>query len=288
MMSKPLRARGGAHLLFLLLAGMALAFTDAAQQTNCEARTRFLASLPAGFRPDTVNEVEQRLLRDYGAVLVARGGATPPPMMVFPDETTVARFQSNIRKEKERIGSVLVELQAPAMKALREARVEAKKKGLKITPRGSNSSGRTYAATVRLWKSRVEPGLRHWARKRRLTRPQENAIRSLDTPRQVAEILRLEKEGLFFNSNFSRSIMCSVAPPGASQHLSLLAFDIQEHDAQAVRDMLARHGWFQTIQCDAPHFTYLGVEERELPWLGLRRVVTAGREFWLPALDCQD
>ncbi len=280
--------RGGAFLLFLL-AGVALALGGQRQAPpDCESRSRFLASLPARFRPDPANEVEQRLLREYGAALVARGGVTPPPVMTFPGEAEAQRFQSGLRIEKERIGSVTVELQAPAMRALREARAAARKKRLSITPRGSDSAGRPYAATVRLWKSRVEPGLKHWVRQRRLTQRQASAIQGLPSPRHVAEILRLEGDGLFFNSTFSRSILCSVAPPGASQHLSYLAFDAQEHDHPAVRGILARHGWFQTIACDTPHFTYLGVTEAELPSLGLRRIERGGRVFWVPALNCKD
>lgn len=267
---------------------MAWAFAVAGQQPDCAARTRFLASLPADFHPDPGNAVEQRLLPDYGAVLVARGGATPPPVMLFSDEAAVTRFQTSLRTEKERIGSVIVELQGPAMQALRAARAEARKARLSITPRGSDAAGRTYAATVRLWKSRIEPGLRHWVRKKLLTPQHAAAIRALDTPQQVAEVLRLERDGLYFNSSFSRSILCSVAPPGASQHLSLLAFDVQEHGAPAVREILARHGWYQTIACDAPHFTYLGKAEGDLPSLGLRRAHIAGREVWVPALDCKN
>jgi hypothetical protein len=41
-------------------------------------------------------------------------------------------------------------------------------------------------------------------------------------------------EGMYFSLDFSKSILSSVAPPGASQHLALLAFDVKEHeDAKA-------------------------------------------------------
>jgi hypothetical protein len=33
---------------------------------------------------------------------------------------------------------------------------------------------------------------------------------------------------------------------------------------------------------DLPHFTYLGLRERDLPARGLRRVESAGQTFWVP------
>ncbi|MEJ7615864.1 MAG: hypothetical protein WKF30_02560 [Pyrinomonadaceae bacterium] len=95
----------------------------------------------------------------------------------------------------------------------------------------------------------------------------------------------MEERGLFFSKDFSKSVFHSVAPPGASQHLAMLAFDVTEfHDAR-VRAILAQHNWFQTVQSDLPHFTYLGLEERKLPERGLRRVASCGQVFWIPDLE---
>jgi hypothetical protein len=33
---------------------------------------------------------------------------------------------------------------------------------------------------------------------------------------------------------------------------------------------------------DLPHFTFLGVREKELRALGLKRVVERGQDFWIP------
>ena len=52
-----------------------------------------------------------------------------------------------------------------------------------------------------------------------------------------------------------------------------------------VRAILARHGWFQTVLSDLPHFTYLGLAEDELPQHGLKRVVVNGQTFWIPNVD---
>ena len=58
--------------------------------------------------------------------------------------------------------------------------------------------------------------------------------------------------------------MSSAAVPGASQHLSLLALDIAEYASPGVRQILAKHGWHQTVLEDYSHFTWLGVSEEEL------------------------
>jgi hypothetical protein len=75
-----------------------------------------------------------------------------------------------------------------------------------------------------------------------------------------------------------------VAAPGASQHLSMVAFDAAEYRDLRVRRLLARHGWFQTVLSDLPHFTYLGLAEEELPARGLRRVSADDYAFWIPDL----
>jgi crotonobetainyl-CoA:carnitine CoA-transferase CaiB-like acyl-CoA transferase len=73
-----------------------------------------------------------------------------------------------------------------------------------------------------------------------------------------------------------------VAAPGASQHLAMLAFDVAEFQNPRVGALLARHGWFQTVLSDLPHFTYLGLAERELRSRGLRPVEEGGQKFWVP------
>ena len=98
---------------------------------------------------------------------------------------------------------------------------------------------------------------------------------------QVPEILKLEAAGLFFSSNLKKPILASAAAPGASQHLSMLALDIREHDQPKVRAALARHGWFQTVPGDLPHFTFLGVREEDLPALGLKKITTGQRVYWV-------
>ncbi|HVG32511.1 MAG TPA: hypothetical protein VM911_05500 [Pyrinomonadaceae bacterium] len=243
----------------------------------------FTANVPQGLvLPDDGDEVGMRVLRDYGAMFVARGGAQPPPVVVFADEASVGQWQSSVRTTRAEIGGINIELQAPAMTALMEARTEAQRAKLDITPRGTDAARRSYEETVKLWRSRVEPGLNHWVNEGRLDKQDAARIRALSARDQIPEILRLEADGLYFSTDFKKSILYSVAAPGTSQHLSLLAFDVKEHENPRVRAILADHGWFQTITSDAPHFTFLGVKEGELEGLGLKKETNGGRAFWIP------
>jgi hypothetical protein len=122
----------------------------------------------------------------------------------------------------------------------------------------------------------------HWVEKERITQEQADAIRELPPFKQVPEVFALEEQGIFFAKDLSKSIIYSVAPPGASQHLSLLAFDVAEFDNARVREILADNYWYQTVTSDLPHFTFLGVAESELADLGLRLVENSSRRFWLP------
>ncbi len=250
-----------------------------------ERGSRYLASLPGDFHlPDPTDEVGWRLLAEYGAVLVARGGVTHPPVVMFPDEASLESWQEKLVIRQATISGIPIELQAPATDALFAARTEAAKQHLTITPRGRDSARRDYRLTAELWLSRVRPGLDHWVRQGRLSPREAARLRSLSPHEQVPEILRLEKQGLYFSQDLSKSILYSVAAPGSSQHLSLLALDVKEHDSPAVRAILARHGWFQTVVSDFPHFTYLALQEQDLPACGLRKVVVEGRNFWVPEI----
>ena len=85
----------------------------------------FAANLPQGFEQPT-EDVGRRLLKEYGSVFLARGGAIPPKTVIFKNEQEVAAFQSSLQKSSEQIGSFNLELQAAAMSALKEALAEAR------------------------------------------------------------------------------------------------------------------------------------------------------------------
>jgi len=241
----------------------------------------FLKNLPADL--EVANDAaQQRLLREYGAVFVARGGVIAPNKVVFKDEEDVSSFQAKLEISKQEIREFSLELQSTAMKELVNAIDDANSSGLSINPRGADSARRNYNDTIELWKSRVEPALIHWVGKGRMTRVQADAIRAFPPYEQVPRVFSLEEEGIYFAKDLSKSIIYSVAPPGASQHLSLLAFDIAEFDDVRVREILAEHCWYQTVVSDLPHFTFLGVEKGNLRELGLKQITNSDREFWVP------
>jgi hypothetical protein len=227
--------------------------------------------------------VEARILREYGAVFMAAEQVTPPPVCMFTSAEQVALFQQASRVASAVIAGSTIELQPAAMRALLAARDEALRAGLDITPRdGAEAGRRDYADTLRLWNSRLLPALEHWQERGRLTRAEADRLLSLPVREQVGAVLECERRGIYFARGFSKSILHSVAAPGASQHLSLLAFDANEYADEGVRRILARHGWFRTVRNDLPHFTYLGRAERDLPSHGLVKLISRDGEFWVP------
>jgi hypothetical protein len=265
----------------------ALESSSSPQLPRCIAQSAFFKSLPKGFHwPDPADALSLRVLEEYGAIFVARGGVLLPPIVIFPDQNAVAHWQSNLSTEHAELAGVPVRLQSAAMRALMKAREEAFQAHVGISPRGPDAAQRSYDQTLELWRSRVNPGLQHWVDKGILSAAEAERIRTLPARQQVPEILELEKRGLYFSKDFSKSVLLSVAPPGASQHLSMLAFDVKEHDNPVVRLILEHHGWFQTVRSDLPHFTYLGVNKNLLPSLGLKMVRDGDRMFWIPDFAC--
>ena len=227
--------------------------------------------------------VSRRILEEYGAIFVAGKKVTPPPVCVFTNEEQVTKFQEDAGVEVEFIAYDEVELQPEAMKKLSQAREEARKEGLDITPRdGAEAGRRNYEDSVRLWNSRFEPALDYWLRQGRLSAEQVARLRSLPLSQQVAEVFELEKTGIYFSKDLSKSILYSIAAPGASQHIAMLAFDVNEFENPRVREIMAKHGWFQTVLSDLPHFTFLDLKEKDLPKHGLRSLEINGQVFWIP------
>src|SRR5882724_5055494 len=213
----------------------------------------------------TSDLVARRILEDYGAVFIASKKVMPPPVCIFSNEQEVTQFQERAGYTTERIGFDDIELQPEAMKALMKAREEAQKEGLDITPRdGAEAARRNYEDSVRLWNSRFQPALDYWLSQGRLTAEDVRRLRSLPLPEQVAEVLMLEKDGVYFSKDLSKSILYSIAAPGTSQHIAMLAFDVNEFENPRVREIMAKHGWFQTVLSDLPHFTFLGLKEKDL------------------------
>jgi len=262
--------------------------TSANTPTNANSDTSvmkdgstFAKNLATDFEYPT-DDSGKLLMREYGSVFVARGGAKPPSKVVFKDAADVDSYQASLDHTAAQIGGMKIDLQTAALKALQEAIAEARTRNLTIGPRGGDSSRRGYKQTVDLWASRVGPGLAHWTAAGKITSADAARIKAMTPYQQVPEILKLESQQIYFAKDLSKSIIYSVAPPGTSQHLSMLALDVKEFENPQVRAILAKHGWFQTVTSDLPHFTFLGVSESELPGLGLKRVDNSGRTFWVP------
>jgi len=236
----------------------------------------------------TSDSVARRILEDYGAVFIASKKVMPPPVCIFSSEQEVTQFQERAGYTTERIGFDDIELQPEAMKALMKAREEAQKEGLDITPRdGAEAARRTYADSLELWDTRFLPALDYWLAQGRLTEAEVARLKGLRLHDQIAEVLELEKSGVYFSKDLSKSILYSIAAPGTSQHIAMLAFDVIEFDNPRVREILAKHGWFQTVLSDLPHFTFLGLKEKDLPKNGLKSVEVEGQTFWIPNVVAQ-
>jgi hypothetical protein len=227
----------------------------------------------------------KRIFAEYGAVYIAKD-VTPPPRCIFTAEYQVQAFQAFIKPATDTIDGVSITLQEPAMEALLKAREKAAQLGLRISPRGGSLAAmRTYEDTRTLWNTRFLPGLSYWVRRGRLKQSEAEEAKWLPTKEQVERVLDWEdNRQMYFSKDFTKSILYSVAAPGASQHISLLAMDVQQFADKRVRSILAEYGWFQTVQSDLPHFTYLGWEESKLPSKGLKQVWVGSQDFWIPDL----
>ena len=247
-----------------------------------------MASSLADIASSISSLVEKRLFAEYGAVFATTG--TPPPAIIFDDSEHVEAFQSSLSLGRAVFGDHEIELQAVALGALSAAALEMADRGGRISARAADAGGRSYMDTVRLWTRSVTRGLEHWEGLGRITRERAHSIRELTPVEQVAAILNLEEtDHLFFGTFFDKSILYTVAAPGASQHLSMLAFDVAEHEDREVDRVFGRHGWYRTVPNDLPHFTYLGHNPDSLAGLGLQCVkrIYGERvyEFWTPDID---
>jgi len=234
---------------------------------------------------DLRDAVARRILASYGAIFVASPSVEVPPTCLFADQHEVYAYQDSTASDVALVTGVEARLQTAAMNALQLAVEASAAAGRSITPRRADAATRSYEMTVDLWLSRVQPGLDHWHERGRLSDADVARISALPGARQVREILAMEDRGLWCGTSLSRTILASVAAPGASQHLSMLALDVSEHGDRAVREILARYGWFQTVADDLPHFTFLGLAEASLPGVGLHRVMRGDRVYWVPDLD---
>ena len=225
-----------------------------------------------------------RVFREYGAIFAASDAVVLPPKCIFNSEEDLAAFQKTLKIKPAMIAGIRIELQEAAMNGLLAAVDELWPR--RLTPLdGAIAGRRNYADTVRIWKSRFIPGLNYWVTKGRISRTDANAATLMPVAEQVAKVMDWESLGMYFSTGRNRSIFSSVAPPGTSQHLSLIAFDVVEAGNPTVQSVLNKHGWFQTVDTDEPHFTYLGIAETELPKRGLQRIRRDNHTFWIPLIE---
>ncbi len=234
------------------------------------------------------SSVEARLFAEYGAVFVT--SATPPPVLIFTDAAEVEQYQLSLPVKSALLGEHKIELQSEALVRLTQAAAEIEARGGRITARASDSGRRSFDETTNLWNRNLTRGLEHWQNLGRMDFNQAREIREAALTDQIAIVLDIEEASqLYFGTYFDRTILSSVAAPGASQHLSMLAFDVAEFQDEQVEGALNHSGWFRTVVNDLPHFTFLGRSEDELPSLGLKQYTceygSRNYLFWIPDLE---
>ena len=278
-----------------LVTGLALTHSIAAQMpTNVTLRDylerRWSSQTNVNEKPKKVAEVcsidtdqiALRVFSEYGSMFVS-DGTKLPSTCIYTAANDVEAFHKEIAIGELEINGTKIELQKRALDALFEATKDAALVGKRITPLdGSIAARRNFQDTLRIWNSRFWPAIDHWVSEGKIDRKDAEATIALPLRQQILKVVEWESKGYFFSTAFSKSIFYSVAPPGTSQHLSLLAFDVVEASDPQIRKILNDRGWFQTIKTDQPHFTYLGVSESELPSRGLKQFTRGGHTFWIP------
>ncbi|BAY65421.1 peptidase M15B and M15C, D,D-carboxypeptidase VanY/endolysin [Calothrix brevissima NIES-22] len=186
---------------------------------------------------------EYILLRKYGAVFVNQEPEIKLPAKVLLDnDQETKEFQSTLTMIKVD-GTKDCYLQQAAGLALNKAKT-IQKISLK-SGYGGGDCTRTYSTNLRFWRKYANN-------------------RTLEKVRQGKET----------------AILSIVAPPGTSQHLWGLAIDLRL-SSQKQRQALNQNGWFQTVEGDTPHWTYLGLNESQLPVFGFQKKLVKGIAYWI-------
>jgi LAS superfamily LD-carboxypeptidase LdcB len=220
--------------------------TPLVPQLQSNDQQRFIAKLASKLTTiPSLNTYEYTLLRAYGAVFINPDqGVKLPAKVILANEQETQEFQSSLTILKVD-GTRECYLQKSATEAFNRAR------SLQHIPLKSGFSGdclRDFATNLKFWQK--------YANNQTLERVKKG---------QETKILGL------------------VAPPGTSQHLWGLAIDLHVSNA-AQRKALNQNGWFQTVENDIPHWTYLGLNEENLRQFGLRNKIVRGLSYWLTPL----
>lgn len=225
----------------------------------------------------------RRVFAEYGSIFSASETVILPSTCIFIDEAEVSAFRSKAPITQINVNGVNLLLQKDAAQALSRVVTDAAQQSITIAPLdGPIAAARTFYESTRIWNSRFEPALRYWVQTGKITAEEESAVRAMKLAKQVEKVIEWEFRGLLFGTGRMRSIFSSTAPPGTSQHISLLAFDVAPPLTPTKRSIMNAHGWYQTVVNDPLHFTYLGVTEAELPRRGLKAVLVDGIIYWVP------
>ncbi|MHC5599349.1 MAG: D-alanyl-D-alanine carboxypeptidase family protein [Nostoc sp.] len=189
---------------------------------------------------------EYTLLRMYGAVFVNPDIAIKlPPKDIFANEQETQNFQATLTMGHVD-GTNDCYLQKSAADALNKARIQ-QQIPLK-SGYGSGDCTRTFNTNLRFWNKYAN--------------------------NQVLAKVKQGKE---------TKILGLVAPPGTSQHLWGLAIDLRVGSKEQ-RKALNQNGWFQTVENDAPHWTYVGLSEDNLSLFGFKKQAIQGITYWITPL----
>ena len=189
---------------------------------------------------------EYILLRTYGAAFVNPDTQIKLPVKdIFANEQETQEFQATLTMGHVD-GTNDCYLQKAAAEALSKAR-SLQKIPLK-SGYGTGDCTRTFATNLKFWQKYAN--------------------------NQILARVRQGKE---------TKILGLVAPPGTSQHLWGLAIDLRVSSKEQ-RKALNQNGWFQTVQNDVPHWTYVGLSEENLPLFGFKKQVVQGITYWITPL----
>jgi len=236
--------------------------------------------------PHASNKIARRVLAEYGAMFTASDKIKLPQVCIFSDEVSVRDFQAKLNVTEIDVNGSVIRLQAPAAKSMQTLLQAASALNVSVRPLdGAVAGGRDYADTKRIWLSRVDPALKYWSRRSRIIEEESASFGNLSMQDQIEKIINWEENGLLFGTSRAVSIFTSTAPPGTSQHISLIAFDVAPPVTSMVRTLFNANGWYQTVKGDVAHFTYLGVVESELPKRGLKPALHNGTLYWIPNIE---
>jgi D-alanyl-D-alanine carboxypeptidase len=229
------------------------------------------------------DEIQKRILFEYGAVYVSKGAILPKTCRFESDEE-VSGFASQFTNSENKLSFGEFYLQPTAKKSLENVFKTLGGYGnvARICSRRSRRNGIPCEKTTSRPKLNDDWSLRTYT---------ETALNwhlnlTADKSSQNQSIIDS------FANNGVRPKMTRVAIPGGSQHHLGLAIDVNDSEAKLCNTncqaTLEKNGWYRTVPFDSYHFTFLGYLEFELPSRGLKQVKCGSFKYWIPDVSIQD